>query len=190
MQLEREARRGALFRFFYGYFNRKIETFRFPIVRRGDRRNRGTVWFLCRKRCPTWRAMRSCACSQVGMPILVRSHCITRPARCSRPKRASLSISSWRLFGGIAWPNALREVSGKTHPSVLASLNATAMAISAQQSSDRSRCHGTKMIFFKIDNPGDVPDRYPQKCRRTIGVELRLVVSAFRSRTRQNKNLA
>jgi hypothetical protein len=57
---------------------------------------------------------------------------ITRPVRCCRPKRASLLISSWRLFGGIAWPNASREVSDRTRPIVLASLmrlNATAMAI-------------------------------------------------------------
>jgi hypothetical protein len=46
----------------------------------------------------------------------------TRPARCCRPKRASLSISSWRLFGEITWPNASREVSDRTRPIVLASL--------------------------------------------------------------------
>src|ERR1700719_4877967 len=66
--------------------------------------------------------MHSCASSQVGMAISVRSYCILRPARCCRPKRASLSISSWRLFGGIAWPNASREVSDRTRPIVLASL--------------------------------------------------------------------
>jgi hypothetical protein len=78
-------------------------------------------WFLSRKRCPTWSAMRSCASSQVGMPISVRSQCITRPARCCPLKRASLPISFWRLFGGFAWPNASREVSDRTRPIVLAS---------------------------------------------------------------------
>lgn len=78
-------------------------------------------WFLCRKRCPTWRAMLPCASSQVSMPISVRSQCITRPARCCPLKRASLSISFWRLFGGIAWPSASREVSDGTRPIVLAS---------------------------------------------------------------------
>ena len=66
-------------------------------------------------------------CARAPRPKLVcRSRfdltVLSRPARCCRPKRASLSISSWRLFGGIAWPNASREVSDRTCPIVLASL--------------------------------------------------------------------